>query len=165
MYDNLVIGATGFIGGNLAKHLPKIGTGLWTRNDFDMLTKTGFLPQAHIIYLCAGVNGTLTCSTNPQETYRVNVDGTIYITEHYRIWGGFVVWISSTTVEWLSEDYGAQKRTTEQYLRQMPNVAIVRAGRVDNSNVADLCTTMIDLGQKQRKTLVLWNENEQPYKK
>jgi len=101
---------------------------------------------------------------DPQGSYRVNVDGTINLVEAYDA-GTFFVWISSTTVEWLRENYGRQKQITEQYLRAKPNVAIVRAGRVLHSNVDDLCDFMIMLGRSRSHGVFLWNENEKPYEK
>lgn len=168
MMADLIIGGDGFIGRNLCRHLPNAA--ITTRRNgslgqnafyFDM-EKRGPLPDADIVYICAGVNGTLTCSQEPQRSYRVNVDGTIYIAEHYRD-RAFVVWISSTTVEWLTEHYGRQKHTAELYLRAMPHVGIVRAGRVMQSNVDELCTLMIRMGLGQEHQIVLWNEDERPY--
>ena len=171
----LIIGMDGFIGRSLHKHLPgalvttRRSNRLETAHYFD-LARPGPLPEADVVYLCAGVNGTLTCAQDPQRSWRVNVDGTIHVAEHYLELHGqpfvrqpFVVWISSTTVEWLNEHYGRQKRTAESHLRAMPNVGIVRAGRVLGSNVDDLCRLMIDIGRDRRRGIVLWNEDEKPY--
>lgn len=164
----LVIGSTGFVGSNLCRHLPAAAhtarrpQEMETSYHFDLLSQ-GPLPFADIVYLCAGVNGTLTCANDPQRSWRVNVDGTIYVAEHYNAEGAFLVWISSTTVEWLSEHYGRQKRAAEAHLRAMPNVGIVRAGRVMKSNVDDLCRTMIKIGHNKERGLWLWGEDEKPY--
>ena len=165
---DLIIGADGFIGRNLRRHLPHAAA-TSRRNSslaenvyyFDMI-KRGPLPEAKTVYICAGVNGTLTCAQNPQQSYRVNVDGTIHIAEHYH-GKAFVVWISSTTVEWLTEHYGRQKHTTELALRGAPHIGIVRAGRVMQSNVDDLCALMVKIGTERKRCLVLWNEDERPY--
>lgn len=160
----LIIGMDGFIGRNLHQHLPdaivttRRSNRLETAHYFD-LARPGPLPDADIVYLCAGVNGTLTCAQDPQRSWRVNVDGTIYVAEH----SVFLVWISSTTVEWLNEHYGRQKRTAESHLRALPYVGIVRAGRVLQSNVDDLCSLMIDIGRNRKRGVVLWNEDEKPY--
>jgi nucleoside-diphosphate-sugar epimerase len=165
MTVELIVGMDGFIGRNLCRHLPEaIRT---TRRahgggyEFDLL-KQGPLPEADIVYLCAGVNGNLTCAQAPQISYRANVDGTIYVAEYYRD-RAFVVWISSTTVEWLTEHYGRQKRAAECYLRTLPHVGMVRAGRVLQSNVDDLCRTMIEIGREKRRGIQLWGEDEKPY--
>ena len=163
----LIVGQDGFIGRNLCRHLPDAVTttrrnaAMETSFYFD-LAKRGPLPDADIVYICAGINGTLTCANDPQRSYRVNVDGTIYVAEHYRD-KAFVVWISSTTVEWLTEHYGRQKRTAENHLRTLPQVGMVRAGRVLQSNVDDLCELMISIGRNRRREIVLWNAEEKPY--
>ena len=163
----LIIGADGFIGRNLCRHLPaalrttRRHAALESASYFD-LSRPGPLPEADVVYLCAGINGTLTCANDPRLSYRVNVDGTIYVAEHYRD-KAFVVWISSTTVEWLNEHYGQHKRIAENYLRALPHVGMVRAGRVLQSNVDDLCKLMISIGREKRHGIFLWNEDEKPY--
>jgi len=165
----LIIGADGYIGRHMVQRLPEAerttrrNAELEVRGTyyFDML-KQGPLPPADIVYICAGINGTLTCANDPQRSYRINVDGTIYIAEHYRD-RAHVVWISSTTVEWLVEHYGRQKRTAENHLRTLPHVGIARAGRVLNSNVADLCNLLIDIGRNRKRGVYLWGEDEKPY--
>jgi dTDP-4-dehydrorhamnose reductase len=163
----LIIGQDGFIGRNLCRHLPdarrttRRNAAMETAEYFD-LAKRGPLPDADIVYLCAGVNGTQICANDPQRSYRVNVDGTIYVAEHYR-GKAFVVWISSTTVEWLTEHYGRQKRIAECHLRMLSHVGVVRAGRVLQSNVDDLCKLMISMGRENRRGVVIWGEDEKPY--
>lgn len=164
----LIIGMDGFIGRNLCRHLPDalVTTRRHNRLEhaqfFDM-ARPGPLPEADIVYLCAGVNGNLTCSCeDPRASWKVNVDGTIHVAERYAN-KAFVVWISSTTVMWLGEHYGQQKRIAECHLRMLPHVGIVRAGRVLKTNVDDLCSTMIEIGRYRRRGVVLWNEDEKPY--
>jgi nucleoside-diphosphate-sugar epimerase len=165
----LIIGMDGFIGRALCRHLPDAlkttrrgQRGLEPiEHHFDLL-QPGWVPPADIVYLCAGVNGTLSCAQDPQRSYRTNVDGTIFVAEYCRD-HAFLVWISSTTVEWLGEHYGEQKRIAENYLRALPHVGIVRAGRVLQSNVAELCSLMVEVGRQRRRGIVLWNEDERPY--
>lgn len=163
-----IIGADGYIGSKLAQRLPNaIRTsrrpayleGAWP---FD-LEECGRLPDADIAYLCAGVNGTLTCARDPQRSYRINVDGTIRVAAHYR--EKFLVWISSTTVEWCSEAYAVQKRAAETVLILMPHVAIVRAGRVTNANVESLLDELIRVGRGRVQGLTVWNADEKPYER
>ncbi len=162
----LVIGMDGYIGRHLCARLPEAKR--TTRREvgagdpyyFD-LGKQGMLPHADIVYICAGVNGTETCARDPQRNYRINVDGTIYVCEHYRD-AAFVVWISSTTVEWLLDHYGQQKRIVENHLRTLPHVGMVRAGRIDNRNVKELCELMIDIGRNCRRGIVIF-DNANPY--
>lgn len=167
----LIIGMDGFIGRNLCRHLPDA---IWTTRRyrelqegdsqvlyFDMLEHR-CVPEAEVVYLCAGVNGPLTCDNDKHGSYRTNVDGTIWIADQVAKRKDFLVWISSTTVEWMSEAYATQKRQAETYLRAL-DVGIVRAGRVLQSNVDDLCKLMIQVGRSRKRGLFLWNENEQPY--
>ncbi len=164
----LIVGADGFIGKNLCRHLPNAARtsrrgASDTCIDFNMLEPAlSDLPNADVVYLCAGVNGTLTCAREPQLSWRVNVDGTIWVADHIQP-TSFLVWLSSTTVEWLDEDYGKQKRVAESYLRALPNVGVVRAGRVLQSNVDDLCKLMINIGRERKRGVQLWNQNEKPY--
>ncbi len=178
----LIIGGDGRVGSALRRLLPEAMHTTrhspqpaefhppWDAFYFNMLNPTA-LPVADIVYICAGVNGALTCAQQPQLSYRVNVDGTIWIAEYYRkpppplvpYNGPFVVWVSSTTVEWQMEGYGMQKRITEMALRGMPHVGIVRAGRVLQPEVDKLCELMIDIGRNRKRGVFLWNEEEKPY--
>ena len=164
----VIIGADGFIGSYLAKRLPDASMTTRRRQPlqgpwFFDLDEQGPLPEADIAYLCAGVNGTLTCARDPQGSFRTNVDGTIYVAERYK--ESFVVWLSSTTVEWCSEAYAVQKRTVESVLRTMPHVGIVRAGRVTRDNIADLCETLIAVGRAGKSGVTVWNRDEKPYER
>ena len=162
-----VIGADGFIGANLARRLP--GAILTTRRGAYLdgrwsldLADPGQLPDVRTVYLCAGVNGALTCARDPQGSWRVNVDGTIRVAEAYRD-RAFVVWLSSTTVEWGADHYARQKRTAETVLRAMPHVGIIRAGRVTQANVGALCDEMIRVAEARLAGVTPWNIDEQPY--
>lgn len=166
----LIIGVDGFIGSKLSQLLPEA---IQTSRRFSYLngpypfdlSECGPLPDADIVYLCAGVNGSLSCAQNPQETYRTNVDGTLYVAEFCKRKAAHLIWISSTTVEWCNEAYALQKRTTEQALRFMPHVGIVRAGRVTHQNVFDLAQEMIRIGRNKETGVHLWNADEKPYDK
>ncbi len=171
----LIIGGDGRVGSALRRHLPDA---MWTSRRgssfgairFDMLER-GPLPDADIVYMCAGMNGGLSCAQDIQTSYRVNVDGTIHVAEWYRERGSpsnynstaFVVWVSSTTVEWQMDPYGREKRVVETALRTMPHVGIVRAGRVLAANIDDLCRLMIRIGRERDRRLTLFAEDERPY--
>lgn len=174
--SELIIGGDGRIGSKLREHLPQAN---WTTRrhptelrmyHFDLLER-GPLPPADIVYLCAGVNGGLTCVQDIQSSFRANIDGTVHIAEWYRERGSlsnpnstaFVVWISSTTVEWQLDPYGREKRTTETILRTMPHVGIVRAGRVTKENIDELCCLLIRIGRERDRRLTLFAEDERPY--
>ena len=167
----LIIGMDGFIGRNLCRHIPdalkttRCNASLDAPgvSYFDMLNP-GPLPDADVVYICTGVNGALTVSQDTQRAYRVNVDGTIYVADYYPQ-STFIVWLGSTTCEWSTEHYGRQKQAAESYLRRLPNVGIIRAGRVLQSNVDDLCELMMDVGRNRKRGVRLWGEDEKPYQK
>lgn len=168
--NELVIGADGFIGAALQRMSGARGTSrrnpTLLPNDYylDLLNFTAQdLPPADIVYLCAGVNGAKSCEGN-QESYRVNVDATIRIARHYKECGSFVVWISSTTVEWSATDYARQKALSEIGLSLL-GAGIVRAGRVLQSNVYGLCQTMLQVGRDGVQGVTLWGVDEKPYEK
>jgi len=166
----LVVGADGFIGSKLQQELNCEGTSrknpLYHQNHYLDLSnfQESDLPRADVVYLCFGVNGSLTCAQNPQESFRINVDSTIKLAKHYSK-SSFVVWIGSTTVEWSTDHYARQKLTTETVLRTLPNVSIVRAGRVTKENLDDLIYTLKGLGRNKIPGVKLWGEDEKPYVK
>lgn len=165
----LVIGADGYIGSRLVTFLKADGTSrrnptLARREYFlDLLSfEDSDLPEYEIVYMCAAVNGAQKCEGN-QESYRVNVDATLRVLEHYK--GQFVVWVSSTTVEWANTAYSRHKQIVESACRHMPWVSVVRAGRVVNSNLESLCQTLAYVGRNKKPGLTLWGIDEKPYDK
>lgn len=164
--SELVIGADGFIGSRLVEMCACVGTSRkpGTKHlHFDLLEST-ILPPADIVYICAGANGAKRCEGR-QESYRENVDAPISIAQQVSKYGGFTVWISSMSVEWLDGAYQRQKRTAEGVLRLIPNVAIVRAGRVTRDNLDDLCTHLIGVGRNKFAGLTRWGTDDISYAK
>jgi dTDP-4-dehydrorhamnose reductase len=166
----LVIGVDGFIGRRMLDLTGAEGTSRGNpcfhgHHHLDLL---GFsesdLPKADMVYLCAGVNGAMKCAGN-QESYRVNVDATIRLAQHYSSSGSFLVWLSSTSVEWSIEAYARQKAMAETAIRMLPSTGIIRAGRVVRSNLDDLCHRMIAVGRTRTSGVTLWGEDERPYDK
>ena len=156
----MIIG-NGFIGKALSEILY---SPILTRKDLDLLNFTKEqLPEAKQVFLCAGVNGAKACEGS-SDAYKVNVDATIKIAKHYSSKGSFLVWISSTMVEWSDCAYARQKALSEIALLTMPNVAVVRAGRVLKENVNDLCLTMYRIADTKSEGLHLWGE-ETAYKR
>lgn len=162
----LVIGGDGFIGSCLVRLAYAVGTSRRKGRGephLDLLAiDEAKLPEARIVYLCAGVNGAMACEGSPQ-AYRVNVDAPIRLAQHYTRSGAFFVWISSTAVEWSGTAYARHKLTAETALRLLPGVGIVRPGRVLASNVEDLCWTMIGIGRHRREGITLWRTEEPGY--
>lgn len=171
---SLIIGATGFIGSSLAQHLPDAHVAgrksvlerKWVYLDL-LKPDDSFRDFSlyDVVYLCAGINGTKVNAHSPTVAFKTNVDGTIWIAERCARYHAFLVWISSVNVYWDQNLYATYRIYAEGYLRNMPNVGIVRAGRVDNGNIDDLCHLMIQVGTARQRCLVTWNEDEQPYKK
>lgn len=161
----LVIGADGFIGQRLQQLSKAEGTSrrnpLFLPNSYYLELdrfSDGDLPDADLIYLCAGINGAMKCEGN-KDAFRVNVDSTIRIAQHYTP-KSFLVWISSMSSEWANTAYARQKAYAECALRLMPNVGIVRAGRVTKDNLDDLCKTLIKVGREKIEGITLWGSDD-----
>lgn len=156
-----VLGATGYIGRRLAAKAPdalRLG-----RSDFD-LAGPGKLPYCGVLYLCAGANGAKACEGN-QSSFVVNVDGPVYLAETMALRQGFMVFISSMSIEWMSAAYQRQKLAAETVLRAMPNVGIVRAGRVVDTNIDDLCDTLLMVGRNRIRGVTRWGNDDVAYRR
>lgn len=160
-----VLGANGYIGRHLAEILPDamhIGRG---SIDLRMLPAQRTLaPACDILYLCAGANGAKACEGN-QDSFIVNVDAPIFLAEKMAERGGFMVFISSMSIEWLDTAYQRQKLAAETVLRTMPNVGIVRAGRVVDGNIDDLCATMLKIGRNRLRGVTRWGNDDIAYRR
>lgn len=153
----IVIGA-GYIGRRLSK---KLGCKATTRAEFNLLDfDPSFLKDYSTIYLCAGANGAKRCE-GQQDAYRANVDATQKIARHSL----FLVWISSMSIEWSEGAYQRQKRQAEALVSNMDNVATIRAGRVVDSNIDDLCDLMVEVGTKRVSGLYRWGNDDIAYQK
>ncbi|MDZ4253979.1 MAG: hypothetical protein U1A72_15525 [Sulfuritalea sp.] len=165
---HLVIGARGFIGSALMRRLGAAACGTSRRDGesdyvFDLLNFQD-VPEADTVYICAGANGAKACEGN-QDAFLVNVDAPVKISHIVTGRGGFVVYISSMSVEWLSAAYQRQKLTAETVLRVMPGVGVVRAGRVLKTNIDDLCDTMIRVGRDRVCGVTRWGNDDIAYQK
>lgn len=167
----IVIGADGYIGSRLRELANAEGTSrknpIYTEHHhLDLLNPGQYLPFGDIYYLCAGVNGFRACEGNP-EAWRVNVDATLWLVRSVMAikTDAFVVWISSSTVQWSDSAYARQKAHVEAALGLSSRVGIVRAGRVINENRDDLCRTLLHVGRGRVAGLTVWGSDEPPYKK
>ena len=130
---------------------------------FDMLTPDfGLLAPYDVIYLCAAHNGSKSCEGN-QDSWRVNVDSPIDIALNCK--SSFIVWFSSLSIEWLDGAYQRQKRQTEAVLRLMPNVSIIRPGRILNSNVEELVDLVLLVSRSKTKGVTRWGTDGIPHQK
>lgn len=157
-----VLGASGYIGRHLAAALPDALR--WTRADIDLRRIPPPVPACDILYLCAGANGAKACEGN-QDSFIVNVDAPIVLAEKMAARGGFMVFISSMSIEWLDTAYQRQKLAAETVLRTMPNVGIVRSGRVVDGNINHLCDLMILTGRGRIPGVVRWGNDEIAYRR
>lgn len=166
--QELIIGGSGFIGGALRRHLPPAT--LWTSHRHGVapilldLRDVRFVPPGDVVYLCGGANGAKPCEGS-QDAFRTNVDGPIEVARIVTARGGFMVWISSMSIEWGSMGYQRQKLAAESVLRLMPSVGVVRAGRVTKDNLDDLCATLIRVGRERVTGLTRWGTDEIAYAK
>lgn len=150
----LVVGADGAIGAALAASRPDVlGTSRrpdsgWLPLDLAAPLDNAALPDAHTVFLCAGVNGFAACDAEPLMAARVNVEGTLAVGVHYLQRGAHVIFLSSTAVFGMRSDapdeaavlspnttYGAFKAATELGLlaaaRNAPGVcSIVRLSKL-----------------------------------
>jgi dTDP-4-dehydrorhamnose reductase len=156
----LIVGGNGLIGSFLADRCRATGaeTLLSTRRQsvsdgylFGDLDggKFGNLvsADADVVFLCAGQTNMRACRDNPDQSYRVNVSGTVELAEQLARQGAFVVFLSSNTVfdgatPWPDElhlhspvcEYGRQKSRAERLLMALPGamsrVAVVRLSKV-----------------------------------
>lgn len=120
------------------------------------------LPDADVVYICAAINGAMKCEGNAQ-SYRVNVDGTFALANEYRKRGSFVVWVSSRSLEWSTSAYAMQKRQGEALLTPL-GVGIVRAGRVTDGNLDDLCGALMTVGRNKVSGLTVWGTDDVAYR-
>jgi nucleoside-diphosphate-sugar epimerase len=163
---DLVIGARGFIGSALLRRLGPAACGTSRREGeadyvFDLLNFSE-VPPADVVYICAGANGAKACEGS-QQAFLVNVDAPVRIAELVAARGGFSVYISSMSVEWLSTAYQRQKLAAEMMLRSMPAVGILRAGRVLASNINSLCDAMADVGHRRVRGVTRWGNDDIAY--
>lgn len=168
---HLVIGATGFIGSALLKHLKAAGADVQGTARRQGLADHAFdlraihaVPDADVVYICAGANGAKACEGN-QEAFLVNVDAPIRIAEEVGGRGGFTVFISSMSIEWMGAAYQRQKLAAETVLRTRADCAVVRAGRVTRDNLGDLCRTLAMAGTSRFRGLWRWGNDEIAYQK
>ena len=153
--EEVVIGP-GYIGSRLCELSGALDV---SREVVDLLKLPQTLPQARIVYLMAGVNGTKACEDD-RTSWRVNVDGTAELAWRYAAHRTHVVWLSSDMVEWGTGAYAEQKRATESLLRTHAlahRIAILRADRVTDENRDSLCKTLMLLGRKAAKGVHHWS--------
>ena len=158
---NLIVGATGVLGSAI---VPRIVYRNWgchypSHTDLDLAKwdehRAAFLSQFTRAYLCAGTKGHAECEGNA-EAFRADVDGNIRLAKHLLRQGAFVVFVSTDAVEKMAGAYARNRMYVELALIMQPNVAIVRPGKFDASNVGPLADLCIDVGENRKEGLHYW---------
>lgn len=167
---HLVIGGSGFIGGGVALQLEIASHDClrWFRQDYDLLRRSGTLPIADFIYLCAGTKGYANCDKNPRESWTVNVDSQIDIARYYaepqiitEPYTGqipphpFIIYISSDAVEFSNSNYAIQRRHVEAYMNTI-NAAIIRPGPISEDRSIEFAKLVIDTAIRRKRGLTRW---------
>lgn len=161
----VVIGSDGFVGKHLMQRLGCPGT---SRRDgaaipFNLLAMDfPALAGFDTIYVCAGANGAKACEGS-QDAFIANVDAPIELAKNV---DAFVVWIGSMSVEWFAGGaYQRHKLAAESVLRTMPNVGVVRAGRILASNIDDMTDTLIRVATNRVTGVTRWGNDDIAYAK
>ncbi len=168
----MVVGGDGLIGGAVSAQLMwqhKEGDDLimTTRKPgrangkdilyLDLVTPPMELPKGvDLVFLCAGINGFRECAISL--SWRTNVDGVLEVAERLSAdLDAFVVYISTSAVEWSCEPYALQRQAVEQGLRAVCyRRAIIRPEKVLHANVIDFAKYVVDIGLSQRAGLHHW---------
>lgn len=153
--DNALVIGDGFIGGPLLLYLRNKGVnaGIVGRAEFD-LTETTPDCESEVIYYCAGVTKFVECEQG-RESYLVNVDAPVRIARANP--ESLFVYLSSEAVEIaLHTAYGMQKALAESQLLSLPQVAVLRLGRVSQGDLSKVCERLYRIGEKKQTGLSTW---------
>lgn len=147
----LVTGSTGILGSAIMRRA--VADEYFGRlEDEDFLNTSGY----ESAILCAGTKGTEACEGN-RKVFRSDVDGNIRLARHLLKSGSFVVFVSTEAVEWaLNTAYARNRFMVELAIGGLPNVAIVRPGRFDPSNVGPLADLCIKVATEKLEGLHYW---------
>ncbi len=111
-----------------------------------------------LVFLCAGINGFRECAISL--SWRTNVDGVLDVAERLLLFGGptvFVVYISTSAVEWSDDPYARQRWAVEQGLRAFCyRRAVIRPEKVTPENSNGFAQYAVDIGLNQRAGLHRW---------
>ncbi len=109
-----------------------------------------------LVFLCAGINGFRECAISL--SWRTNVDGVLEVAERLSAdLDAFVVYISTSAVEWSCEPYALQRQAVEQGLRAVCyRRAIIRPEKVTPENVIGFAQYVVDIGLHHHMGLHRW---------
>jgi UDP-glucuronate 4-epimerase len=111
----LITGHMGFIGRNLFQHLKEGGydcVGIDIKDGKDILKCS--LPSCDAVIHLAALAGVRKSRENPDEYWKVNVEGSKRIFEHAQKWHAKVLYASSSSAkQWYTSPYAATKKAVE----------------------------------------------------
>lgn len=114
------------------------------------------LCRVELAFMCAGINGFKECEGQP-ESWRINVDGTLYVALRLiKERGVFVVYPSTQAVEWLGSAYARQRAQVEAALLATWQAAIVRIGRTTKGNGRACAEALVRHGLRRRPGTYYW---------
>lgn len=148
-----MIGGDGLIGRNLCAGLEVRGHEVLRTSrrgngiHYDML-KPGPLPQADVGYIVAAV---IRADLDPDEAWRVNVDGALATAGTMMEHGTFPVFISSRAVERRTDAYARTKAQVEASLWGRA-VAVVRVGEFKD-NLQRVIDLLVSVGEARKPGL------------
>lgn len=171
----LVVGGDGLIGAAVAKACREHGLAVvattrrpgeinsLARPYLDLERPPRHLPACDVAFLCAGIKGFRECEGNAQ-SWRVNVDGVLAVGRRLlrQMDVPFIVYVSTSAVEWLDTAYARQRAMVEGGLLAMSDandqVAIVRADKFTAETAPELAHRMIEIAHARADGIHHWVE-------
>ena len=111
-------------------------------------------PEADVVFLVGAVASYRKCEGS-QETWVVNADAPVEISRQCLARGSFPIFVSSDSIEFMSNAYTRMKAYAESCILPMGG-AVVRPSRFGPENVASLCHLMIRVGLDRRPGVYRW---------
>ena len=162
MHSALVIGE-GFLGCALIDALSEsghrvIGTSrdpLTNKLYLDMTKPIRELPLVETVFICAAIASYRECEGN-QSAWVVNADAPVSISRQAIDRGMFPIFVSSDSIEFMSNAYTRMKSYAESCILPMGG-AVVRPRKFGPENVGSLCHLMIRVGLDRKPGVYRWS--------
>ncbi len=113
------------------------------------------LPQVDVIYICAAIASYRNCEGS-QEAWVTNADSPVAICKQAIDRGMFPVFVSSDSLEFMSNAYTRMKAYAESCILPMGG-AVVRPRKFGPENVGSLCHLMIRVGLDRKPGVYRWS--------
>ena len=152
----------GFLGGALIDAIAEAGYEVFGSSRDPLSSKfylnltkqiNGF-PAADVVYIVAAQASYRACEGN-QDSWVTNADAPVEIARLCKDEGAFPVFVSSDSIEWMSNAYTRMKSYAELGVLMFGG-AIVRPRRFTTENVASLCHLMIRVGLDRNPGVYRW---------